>query len=121
VEATWGGPDPLRPARRAGGVASLGVRPTFEPGDRVLEVNLFEVAEDLYGERLRVAFVRRQRAERRFASAAALIAQMERDAARARTILAARDIREWRGVSARGGTPDSGSAPTFGAGEVRSR
>ena len=90
VEAGWGGPDPLHPARRAGGVASLGVRPTFEPGSRVLEAYLFDVAEDLYGERLRVAFVRRQRAERRFESAAALVAQMERDAARARAILARR-------------------------------
>jgi len=90
VEATWGGPDPLRPTRRAGGVASLGVRPTFEPGGRILEVYLFNVKEDLYGERLRVSFVRRQRSERRFASAAALIAQMERDAARARQILGRR-------------------------------
>lgn len=94
VVAGWGGPDPLHPARRAGGVASLGVRPTFEPGSRVLEVFLFDVAEDLYDERLRVAFVRRQRAERRFESAAALIAQMERDATRARAILAARGAAE---------------------------
>jgi riboflavin kinase/FMN adenylyltransferase len=90
VEASWGGPDPLHPSRSAGGVASLGVRPTFEPGARTLEVYLFEVDEDLYGAQLRVAFVRRQRAERRFASAAALMAQMDRDAARARAILAAR-------------------------------
>ncbi len=91
VEASWGGPDPLRPARIAGGVASLGVRPTFDDGGaRVLEVFLFDVDEDLYGERMRVAFIRRQRAERRFASAEALIAQMDRDAARARVILEGR-------------------------------
>ncbi len=88
VEAGWGGPDPLHPARRAGGVASLGVRPTFEPGSRVLEAYLFDVAEDLYGERLRVAFVRRQRADggsRRVR----VIAQMERDAS-GRAILGGR-------------------------------
>jgi riboflavin kinase/FMN adenylyltransferase len=90
VEATWGGENPLLPPRRAGGVASLGVRPTFEPGGRTLEVNLFDVEEDLYGERLRVAFVRRQRAERKFSSVGALIVQMERDAVRARQILARR-------------------------------
>jgi riboflavin kinase/FMN adenylyltransferase len=90
VEVGWGGPDPLRPERVVGGVVSLGVRPTFTPGARTLEAHLFGVDDDLYGERLRVAFVRRQRAERRFRSAAALIAQMERDAARARAILAAR-------------------------------
>ena len=59
----------LAPARRADGVASLGVRPTFgDGGARILEVNLFDVDEDLYGRRLRVEFVRRLRGERRFGS-----------------------------------------------------
>ena len=94
VEASWGGRDPLRPARVAGGVASLGVRPTFDDdGARVLEAFLFDVDEDLYGERMRVAFIRRQRAERRFASVPALIAQMSRDSARARAILEGRSKR----------------------------
>ena len=43
------------------GVASLGVRPTFGGGERVLEVHLLDIDEDLYGMRLRVEFVRRQR------------------------------------------------------------
>jgi riboflavin kinase/FMN adenylyltransferase len=86
--APWGGSDPLSPRRCAGGVASLGVRPTFDvAGERLLEVHLFGVGEDLYGRRLRVAWVRRLRAERRFRSAAALVAQMTRDAARARAIV----------------------------------
>ena len=91
VEVGWGGDDPLRPRRHAGGVVSLGVRPTFGGGARVLEAYLFGLDEDLYGERLRVEFVRRQRGERRFATVAALIAQMGRDAARARAILASID------------------------------
>lgn len=98
VEASWGGRDLLHPARTAGGVASLGVRPTFEPGDRILEVYLLDTEEDLYGERLRVAFVRRQRGERRFPSAEALIRQMDRDTARARGILAARAVGGGRSV-----------------------
>ncbi len=88
VRATWGGADPLHPRRGSDGVASLGVRPTFVPGDRILEVFLLDFDENLYGERLRVVFVRRQRGERRFASAEALIRQMDRDTARARAILA---------------------------------
>ncbi|MDQ3871066.1 MAG: riboflavin biosynthesis protein RibF [Chloroflexota bacterium] len=93
VRVSWGGENVLAPARRAEGVASLGVRPTFGPGQRVLEVHLFGVDEPLYGERLRVAFVRRQRSERRFADAASLIRQMRRDADRARQILdAARSV-----------------------------
>lgn len=86
--ARWGGLDPLSPGRCAGGVASLGVRPTFDvAGERLLEVHLFDTEEDLYGRRLRVAWVRRLRAERRFPGPAALIAQMDRDAARARAIV----------------------------------
>jgi riboflavin kinase/FMN adenylyltransferase len=88
VHASWGGSDPLRPAHRADGVASLGVRPTFGVRARLLEAHLFDVSPDLYGQRLRVEFVRRQRGERRFTSAAALVTQMDLDAARARRILA---------------------------------
>ncbi len=89
VRVSWGGRDPLRPARRAEGVASLGVRPTFGGGERVLEAHLFDLAPELYGRRLRVEFIRRQRRERRFGRVEALIEQMDRDALRARAILAA--------------------------------
>lgn len=88
VRVSWGG-DPTHPTRRADGVASLGVRPTFGVGERVLEVFLFETDEDLYDLRLRVAFVRRQRGERRFSSVDGLIEQMHRDVSRARRTLAA--------------------------------
>jgi riboflavin kinase / FMN adenylyltransferase len=88
VLVSWGGPDPLRPTRREQGVASLGVRPTFGPGGRVLEVYLLDFDELIYGERLRVTFVRRQRGERRFRDAAALVRQMGADAKRAREVLA---------------------------------
>lgn len=90
VRASWGGPDPLDPRHRADGVAALGVRPTFETdGARTLEVHLFDFDGNLYGQRLRVEFVRRQRGEKRFAGPAPLVAQMDRDAERARAILAA--------------------------------
>jgi riboflavin kinase/FMN adenylyltransferase len=87
VRAGWGGRSPLAPNRRADGVASLGVRPTFGGGARVLEVYLFDVDEDLYGNRLRVELVRRLRGERRFPSADALVRQMDRDADRALAVL----------------------------------
>ena len=88
VRVGWGGANLLEPERRADGVASLGVRPTFDQGGaRVLEVHLFDVSESLYAKRLRVEFVRRLRGERRFGSAAALVRQMDRDSARARAIL----------------------------------
>ena len=87
VRVSWGGTDPLAAASRAAGVASLGVRPTFGAGERVLEVNLFDFDGDLYAERLRVEFMKRQRGERRFGSVGALVRQMKRDAERARAIL----------------------------------
>ena len=87
VGVSWGGTDPLEPERRSAGVASLGVRPTFGGGARVLEVHLFDFDENLYGVRLRVEFVRRLRGEKRFASATALVRQMDRDAVRARGVL----------------------------------
>lgn len=87
VHASWDGLDPLHPGRTADGVAALGVRPTFGGGERLLEVHLLDFDEDLYGVRIRVELVRRQRGERRFGSADALIRQMTRDAIRARSIL----------------------------------
>jgi riboflavin kinase/FMN adenylyltransferase len=87
VRVGWGGSAVLEPPRRADGVASLGVRPTFGVGARVLEVHLFDFDGDLYGQRMRVEFVRRQRGERRFDGAAELVRQMDRDSARARAIL----------------------------------
>ncbi len=85
---SWGGTDPLDPEHRAGGVASLGVRPTFGAGARTLEAHIFDFDGTLYGQRLRLEFVRRQRGERHFGSVAGLVRQMERDARRARAILA---------------------------------
>ena len=90
VRVTWPGDDPLRPARNADGVASLGVRPTFgSDGERVLEIHIFDFDERIYGDRLRVEFVRRLRGEKRFASVEGLVSQMGRDSARAREVLAA--------------------------------
>ena len=87
VRVAWGGEDPLKPTHTADGVASLGVRPTFGGRTRLLEVHLLDFDGDLYGQTLRVEFVRRQRGEKRFPSADALVAQMKRDKARARQIL----------------------------------
>ena len=88
VQVTWGGDEPLNPSGSAGGVASLGVRPTFESaGQRVLEVYLLDFDGDLYGQRLRVEFVRKLRDEKKFDSVETLVSQMERDTLRARQVL----------------------------------
>ena len=59
---------------------NVGVRPTFDSGRGLLvEAYLLDFDGDLYGETLRVAFVKRLRGERRFESAEALVDQMRRD------------------------------------------
>jgi len=76
-------------ARAYGGVCNVGVKPTVqEAGPVTAEAHLFDHdGSDLYGERLRIGFVARLRAERRFESLDALRAQIAVDAARARTLL----------------------------------
>jgi riboflavin kinase/FMN adenylyltransferase len=70
------------------GVASYGRRPTFDNGAVLLEVHVFDFAGDLYEEGVIVTFHRFLRGEERFDSIEALIAQMDRDSAEARRILA---------------------------------
>jgi riboflavin kinase / FMN adenylyltransferase len=72
------------------GVASYGRRPTFDNGRALLEAYLFDFSGDLYGETIEVLFIEWIRAEEKFDSAAALVAQMKQDEARARAILRAR-------------------------------
>ncbi len=70
-------------------VASLGTRPMINGTEPLLEVHLFDFRGDLYGTELEVEFVARLRDEQRFESLETLVAQMHRDAAAARTALAA--------------------------------
>jgi riboflavin kinase/FMN adenylyltransferase len=69
---------------------NVGVRPTFETGRGLLiEAYLLDWSGDLYGQTLRVAFLERLRGEKRFESAAELVAQMHRDVDRTREIASA--------------------------------
>lgn len=74
-----------------GGVANIGVRPTFggDPAPR-LEAHLFdyEGGDALYGRELAVELRHFVREERRFPSFQELVAQIREDAARARELLA---------------------------------
>jgi riboflavin kinase / FMN adenylyltransferase len=71
------------------GVASLGVRPAIAGGgEPLLEAHLFDFDVYLYGKRIEVEFVAKLRDEENFSGLEALRAQMDRDAAAARRILA---------------------------------
>ena len=69
-------------------VTSIGVRPTVvEAGPVTVETFLLDGEHDLYGKRLRLAFVKWIRAEARFDELSGLKAQMALDCAKAREIL----------------------------------
>ena len=58
---------------------NIGKRPTFSGDSTTIEVNIIGYSGDLYGRRISVSFVRRLRAERKFASEKALMAQLQKD------------------------------------------
>jgi len=71
------------------GVASFGRRPTVDmDGAPLLETFVFDFAESLYGEVCRVSLFGFLRGEEKFDSLDALVAQMKRDEAEARALLA---------------------------------
>src|SRR5215813_12947836 len=74
---------------RIDGVASFGRRPTFDNGAPLLEIFLFDFKDDLYGERLDIAFIDFIRDEQKFDHVEALIRRMDEDSATARAQLAA--------------------------------
>lgn len=61
------------------GVASIGVRPTFDSGPLSIEVYLFDFNDDIYGKQMDVSFVGYLREEKKFADAQSLIYQMQKD------------------------------------------
>ena len=74
---------------RRDSVTSIGIRPTFDGGERRIETYLLDYHGDLYGHDLVLEFVARMRPEERFADAEALVAQIDRDVIQAREILGA--------------------------------
>jgi len=73
------------------GVANVGHRPTVGGTHTRLEVHLFDFDADIYGRHLAVDFLNCIRAEQRFDSLDALVAQIGRDSRAAREWLAGRD------------------------------
>lgn len=66
----------------------IGSRPTFDNGDRQVEVNILDFHGDLYTLDLEIEFVAWVRGDRAFDSAEALAAQMHDDEATSRAVLA---------------------------------
>ncbi|MEE8131402.1 MAG: bifunctional riboflavin kinase/FAD synthetase [Vicinamibacterales bacterium] len=67
-------------------VTNVGVRPTFGASGPVVESHIFDIDRDLYGCKIRVAFVQRLRDELAFSDSDALRVQIARDCDEARTL-----------------------------------
>jgi riboflavin kinase/FMN adenylyltransferase len=72
------------------GVASLGFRPVVGGKELLLEVHLFEFDGDLYGKRLTIDFIAKQRDEWHFPDLDSLVEQIRRDADEALRLLGVR-------------------------------
>ncbi len=78
----------LPDGRMLDGAANLGIRPSFDPPKELLEPYFFDFTGDLYGQRIEVELIDYLRPEAKFDTLAALTAQMEKDCAQARALLA---------------------------------
>lgn len=73
--------------RMHSGVANIGYSPTFDDRKFTVEVHILDFNESIYGEKIRVNFVRRLRDEIKFESIDALRRQIETDIDTARRVL----------------------------------
>jgi riboflavin kinase / FMN adenylyltransferase len=69
------------------GAANIGIRPQFTPPKELLEPHFFDFAEEIYDQKLEVAFHEFLRGEAKFDSLDALKEQMAADCAKARELL----------------------------------
>lgn len=61
------------------GMLNIGYRPTVNGKVKSIEVHIFDFANDIYGESLKILFVKRIRAEQKFSDIEALKSQLEID------------------------------------------
>lgn len=69
------------------GAIHIGPRPTFTGSRPTIELHLLDFSADIYGEEVKVEFIRHLREVRPFASAAALVEQLKYDVEAARAAL----------------------------------
>ncbi|MFB9354020.1 bifunctional riboflavin kinase/FAD synthetase [Sneathiella chinensis] len=84
------------------GVANFGRRPTFDKQDILLEVHLLNFDQDLYGKKIRVAFVDYIREEMKFSGIEELEAQIHKDVETAVRLLSEDENRQGRYADKKG-------------------
>ena len=83
IYATWAIVD----GQRLPSATSIGVRPTFDLTERLVEVFIIDYSADLYGKLMEVEFVKKVRDQEAFSSVDVLIEQMGRDVQNCRAAL----------------------------------
>ena len=69
----------MEDGERHPGMLNIGTRPTYDGHALTLETHIFDFDDDIYGQRLALAFIDRLRDERRFDSPEELRKQLEED------------------------------------------
>lgn len=70
------------------GMCNIGLRPTFAAKSRpVVEINIFDFGENIYGQQIDVFFVEKIREEKKFVNRSLLVTQIEKDYQQAQRIL----------------------------------
>lgn len=73
-------------------VTNIGLNPTFGDGPRTIESYIFDFHGDLYGQPVRLFFVKRIREEKKFPSSDLLVEQMKEDVLSAKGILSGIEV-----------------------------
>lgn len=69
-------------------MTNIGRRPTFDNGEDIsIETHIFDLDQEFYGSSMQLEFIERLRDEQHFEGLEALIAQLDRDAQKARQVL----------------------------------
>jgi riboflavin kinase / FMN adenylyltransferase len=79
-------------------VSNIGVNPTFGDGPRTIESFIFDFDDDIYGESVKLSFVKRIREERKFVTVKDLVTQMHEDVKHAKAIFKELQLIEKGGV-----------------------
>jgi riboflavin kinase/FMN adenylyltransferase len=69
------------------GMLNIGFRPTVDGKSKKIEANIFDFNEDIYGERIKISFIKRLRDEIKFDSKEQLSNQLKKDKEKALQIL----------------------------------
>jgi riboflavin kinase/FMN adenylyltransferase len=98
IYATWARLDGERSGERRMAATSIGVRPTFGRGnERRVEAYILDFSGDIYGQRLRLEFVKRLRGEVAYAGVGPLVEQIRKDVEQTRAVLSSNSSPAGRG------------------------